>query len=199
MTHTVRVSPVTEQQDITGLLNDANLNQIELMNRLFPVVYQELHRIAHKQLKSSWSIQTICTTALVNEAWIKLAKSPQSQLANRSHFYAIAAKAMRQILINYAEERQAAKRGGNWHKTTMDDALKQPAPDLQDLLAIDSALTQIETIDAGLVALVEMRFFAGMTENEIAGVMGITDRTVRRNWMKAKALLARVLDSGSGE
>jgi RNA polymerase sigma factor (TIGR02999 family) len=190
---------VSESRDITSLLNDGNLDQIELMNRLFPVVYQELHRIAHKQLKKSWSVETICTTALVNEAWIKLAKGPPSQLANRSHFFAIAAKAMRQILINYAEERRAVKRGGDWQKTTLDEALKQPESNLQNLLAIDSALTKIESIDASLVALVEMRFFAGMTETEIAEALGVTDRTVRRNWIKAKALLARMLESGSAE
>ena len=187
---------MSENQDITTLLNNRELDQVELMNRLFPAVYHELHYIAHKQLRSSWSAGTICTTALVNEAWIKLIKSPQSHLANRSHFYAVAAKAMRQILINYAEERQALKRGGDWQKVTFDDALIQPEQNLQNLLAVNDALVKVEAIDAGLAALVEMRFFAGMTENEIADALNVTDRTVRRNWIKAKALLGRLLNDG---
>lgn len=187
---------MSENQDITTLLNNRELDQVELMNRLFPAVYHELHHIAHKQLRSSWSAGTICTTALVNEAWIKLIKSPQSHLANRSHFYAVAAKAMRQILINYAEERQALKRGGDWQKVTFDDALIQPEQNLQNLLAVNDALVKVEAIDAGLAALVEMRFFAGMTENEIADALNVTDRTVRRNWIKAKALLGRLLNDG---
>ena len=154
---------------------------------------QELHQIAHRQLVKSWSVDTICATVLVNEAYIKLVNSQQVSFSNRAHFFAIAATAMRQIIINYAQQKQTKKRGDGWQKVTYEEAFisDQQHPEL--LLSVSYALDEVEAIDPDLARLVEMRFFAGMTEAEIAAIMGVTDRTVRRNWKKAKALLMHAL------
>ena len=179
--------------DITQILNSYQTGQPELMEQLFPIVYHELRRTAHNQLKHAWSVDTICTTALVNEAYIKLVNNQKSLPTSRAHFFAIAATAMHQILINYAEQKTAQKRGRDWKQVTSDEAVLKAEFDIETLLDIDKALDQIKELDEELARLVELRFFAGMTDNEIAQLFRITDRTVRRNWVKAKALLAQAL------
>lgn len=179
--------------DITQLLAAYQRGQPEAMERLFSLVYQELRRIAHRQLKNVWSLETICTTALVNEAYLKLVNHQNCKVSDRAHFFALAATAMRQILINYAEQKQADKRGGQWQQVTYEQALLTPDLNMETLLAVDSALKTLKDIDEDLARLVELRFFAGMTEAEIACVFAVTERTVRRNWKKAKALLVQAL------
>ncbi|MBB3063371.1 ECF-type sigma factor [Microbulbifer rhizosphaerae] len=183
-----------DNNHITHILNDHQLSPAELMHRLFPVVYNELRRIARNQLKQAWDSRTLCTTSLVNEVWLKLAQGSHSRITNRAHFFAIAAKAMRQIIINYAEQQQALKRGGAWQQVTFDEILLHSDHHWDTLLSVNSALEAITQIDRRLAELVEMRFFAGMTEGEIAKVQGLSERTVRRNWLKAKALISKALN-----
>lgn len=179
--------------DITQLLNDHLRGHDEVLDHLFPVVYQELRKIARNQLRKVWAVDTICTTALVNEAYLKLLNNQQAQAGNREHFFAIAATAMRHVLINYAEHKQAQKRGGDWQQVTFDEAGLQGAQNVSTLLAVNDALEEIRALDEDLARLVEMRFFGGMNETEIAVVLAVNERTVRRNWQKARTLLSQCL------
>jgi len=162
-------------------------------DRLYNEVYGELRRIAQKQMNKAWSMGTISTTSLVNEAYLKLAHLGPEQVDNRSHFFAIAATAMRQIIINYAEHKRAQKRGGDWMQVTYLEPMLESDVDIKTLLAVNEALDEVRLIDADLAKLVDLRFFAGMTEKEIAEVFQVNERTVRRNWQKAKMLLRRGL------
>jgi RNA polymerase sigma factor (TIGR02999 family) len=158
----------------------------------FEAAYDELRRLARRQLRSLRPGDTLATTALVNEAYLKLVRRPVG-CQDRHHFFALAARAMRQILVDYARERHAQKRGGEWRATELDaDAI--PVEAIADhMIAIDSALTRLEQVDEWLARLVEWRFFGGMTEEEIAQAENITSRTVRRDWQKARAFLYREL------
>ena len=178
---------------ITRLLNDWHQGDAEACDKLFPLVYQELNGIAHVQLNRMWNLNTINTTVLVHEAYLKLAAQSEGNWHNRAHFLAVCASAMRQILINYAEQKQSLKRGGDWKRVTMPEALNAENVNSDNLLFIESALKDLTSLDERLGKIVEMRFFGGMNENEIACVLGVTDRTVRREWKKAKALLSQTL------
>jgi len=179
--------------DITQLLNACEAGHDGALNDLYEVIYQQLHQIARQQLRRSWSMETICTTVLVNESYLKLLGNQQLSFVDRAHFYAVAAKAMRQIILNYAEKKQAQKRGVDWQRVTLEKTLADDNTEAELVLAVGLAIEEVEAIDEGLARLTEMKFFAGMTEGEIAAVQGVTDRTVRRNWKKAKALLMQAL------
>jgi len=180
-------------QDITQLLSDYQSGNERALNALFPAVYDELKQIAGRHLRKSWSVDTISATALVNEAYLKLIRQEEDSYANRAHFFAVAATAMRHIIINYAQQKKTGKRGQGWQQVTYEEAIlaNEHSPVL--LLKINQALEEISTLDEKLARLVELRFFAGMTEVEIATVEGVSERTVRRNWKKAKALLMQAL------
>lgn len=179
--------------DITQLLYDqATLND-EANSQLYNAVYDELHSIAHRQLRSSWGVETINTTGLVSEVYIKLANSKLNQAQNRNHFFAIAATAMRQIIINYAEQKNSMKRGKDWKPLSDSNFEPSVQLELDTLILINEALSKLSNIDKGLTQLVELKFFAGLTEEEIAKVYGVSSRTIRRNWTKAKLILANSL------
>jgi RNA polymerase sigma factor (TIGR02999 family) len=161
----------------------------------YAAAYQELRRIAHRQLRSLRPGATLVTTALVHEAFVKLVRHPVGW-DDRTHFFALAARAMRQILVDYARERRSRKRGGDRRRTTLDEAAIPVETIAEEMLGIDRALTRLEVVDARLARLVEWRFFGGMTEEEIAHARGITTRTVRRDWQKARAFLYRELQRG---
>lgn len=180
-------------ENFTQILSTYQQGDEQALEKLFPVIYNELRSIAHRQLGKVWAVETICTTALVNEAYLKLAGNNNLVSHDRNHFFAIAAKAMRQILINYSKQKQTQKRGVEWQKTDNVDNLVQSGNKIEELIAIDQALTELEEIDPELSRLVELRFFAGMTEVEVAQILGISDRSVRRNWQKAKVLLANAI------
>lgn len=165
------------------------------MDRLVPLVYDELRAVARRQLRNERSDHTLQATALVHEAYAKLVTGP-IDATDRAHFLAIAARAMRQVLIDHARTHKAQKRGGGWARTTLGDG--QAAVDFRadELLALDKALDQLEPRQRQVV---EFRFFAGMQEQEIATVLGVTDRTVRRDWVIARAWLYRSLYGESGE
>lgn len=171
-----------------------------------PLVYDELRRIAARYVSRERPGQTLQATALVNEAYVRLAAERPRQFQNRTHFLAIAALSMRQILIQRARARRAAKRGGAPLRITLDDmnlasarggsagALNQPG-DI-DILALDEALNRLATIDPELARIVELRFFGGLTVEETAEAVGSSPATVKRHWAMARAWLKRALDSG---
>ena len=158
----------------------------------FEVAYQELRRVARRQLRVLRPGDTLATTALVNEAFLKLGRR-SAGYEDKTHFLALAARAMRQILVDYARARGSQKRGGDRRQTTLDDASIPVEAIADELIGIDRALTKLEQVDERLARLVEWRFFAGMTEEEIAAAQGVTPRTVRRDWQKARAFLYREL------
>jgi len=161
---------------------------------LFPLLYDELRRIAHRQLGLERPGHTLCTTALVHEAYMKLADQTRAQFASRAHFLAVAAQAMRLILVEYARKVRADKRGGKWHRLDLDD-VEIPVEDRADaLVALDGALERLAALNPRLSQIVECRFFGGMTEEETAEALGVTDRTIRRDWVKAKGWLLTELD-----
>ncbi len=161
----------------------------------FEVAYQELRRVARRQLRALRPGDTIATTALVNEAFLKLG-GRVAGCEDKTHFLALAARAMRQILVDYARERGSQKRGGDRRRTTLDGASIPVEAIADEMIGIDRALTRLEQVDERLARIVEWRFFAGMTEEEIAASLGITPRTVRRDWQKARAFLYRELHGG---
>jgi RNA polymerase sigma factor (TIGR02999 family) len=158
-------------------------------------VYEVLHDLAHRQLRRS-SGATLNTTALVHEAWIKLARGPGDGFESRSHFLAVAAMAMRQIIVDYGRRRQAQRRGGGGAPVTA-SALSRVGVDanIEELLAIDAALDKLAALDDRLAKLVEYRLFAGLEEAEIAEALGVHVRTVRRDWRKARAFLLSEIGS----
>lgn len=186
-------TPPTET-DITGLLVAWRAGDRTAVDRLFPLVYDELRRIAHRQLGGERPDHTLGTTALVHETYLKLVDQARAQLADRAHFFAVAARAMRRILVDYARRHRAAKRGGAQAPVSLDDTMLLLATQRADtLVALDDALLRLADVDERLSRVVEWRFFGGLTEEETAEALAVTARTVRRDWVKAKAWLAQVL------
>jgi RNA polymerase sigma factor (TIGR02999 family) len=174
---------------------------------LMPLVYDELRRIAAHYLRGERPGQTIQATALVNEAYIRMANERERRFNGRTHFLAIAALSMRQILIQRARARQAVKRGGAPERVTLDDnrlapdkiqaGFSPPEQDLHrniDVLALDEALVKLAALDADLAHVVELRYFGGLTIEEIAEVTGVSPATVKRHWTMARAWLKRAME-----
>lgn len=180
--------------DITGLLLAWRAGDANALARLFPLVYDELRRIARRQLKREQPGHTLDTTALVHESYLKLMDQARVTWADRSHFLAIAAQAMHRILLDYARHYRALKRGNGGERVPLDDAMLVVEERADTLLALDEALGQLAQLDERLSRVVECRFFGGMTEEETAQALGVTSRTVRRDWTKAKGWLCRALD-----
>jgi RNA polymerase sigma factor (TIGR02999 family) len=160
---------------------------------LFPELYDELRRIAHRHLGAERTGHTLSTTALVHEAYVKLADQTRARFANRSHFLAVASQAMRRILVGYARKVKADKRGGRWHRLDFDSADIPVEERAEALVALDAAMERLAELNPRLSRVVECRFFGGMTEEEVAAALGVADRTVRRDWIKAKGWLMREL------
>ena len=159
-----------------------------------PLVYDELRRLADHYLRQERSDHTLQSTALVHEAYLRLAGQNPPQWQNRAHFFGIAAHIMRQILVDYARGRGAAKRGGQAVTLTLDEAvvLSQHATDI-DIIALDAALDQLTHLDAQQGRIVELRFFAGLTIEDTSEVLGISPATVKRDWVTARAWLFRAI------
>jgi RNA polymerase sigma factor (TIGR02999 family) len=177
------------QGEVTRLLHAAVGGDRDALDRLVPLVYDDLHRLAHRQLGREGGGHTLQTTGLVHEAYMKLAGG-KVNAANRSHFLAIAARAMRQVLVDYARRRKAEKRGSGVAAVTLNDGEQGVDMSTDELLALDDVLEQL---DPRQRQVVELRFFGGMEEKDIAEVLGISERTVRRDWVKARAWLYRAL------
>jgi RNA polymerase sigma factor (TIGR02999 family) len=160
-----------------------------------PLIYNELHALAHHYLRGERSGHTLQTTALVHEAYLRLMQQGPFQTQDREHFTAVAAQLMRQILVDYARSRGAAKRGPGC-KVELSEGLEQPQRESADLIALDDALTDLAKRDAQQARIVELRFFGGLTVEETAAVLGVSPATVGRDWSMAKAWLSREMRRG---
>jgi RNA polymerase sigma factor (TIGR02999 family) len=184
---------MTDAQPVTELLRDYREGNEEAFDRLFPLVYDELRRIAHHLLKRERADHTFSTTALVHECYLNLADRTQCSFQDRAHFFAIAARAMRHLLIDYARKRNAQKRGGDRQRVTLDQEMVSVEEQAADLLALDHALDQLSDRSPRMGRIVECRFFGGLTVQETAEALGVSSRTVQRDWTRAKAYLHRAL------
>jgi RNA polymerase sigma-70 factor (ECF subfamily) len=193
-------TPDDEAGDVTQLLAQASGGDIAALNRVLPLVYDELRRIAHMRLRAERDGHTLSTTALVHEAYLKLVEQERVEWRSRTHFYAVASEAMRRILVNYAHARRAAKRGGGAVHVPLDEALV-PLDDeqVEELIEIDEALTRLEAFNPRGASVVVHRFFGGLGHAEIAEILGVSEVTVRRSWTSAKAWLRGELDGGAGD
>ena len=177
------------------LVDRATRGDAPALEALMPLVYAELRRLAAQRLSEERPGQTLQPTALVHEAYLKLLKDRPERWQNRAHFCAIAAHAMRQILIERARARDALKRGGGQPRVTFDEGLPAARPDQPiDMLALDAALDRLAALDAGQARIVELRFFGGLSIEETAAAMKISPATVKRHWAAARAWLAKELE-----
>ena len=178
---------------VTALLGELREGRADALDRIFPLVYDELHRLAHRQLKRESEGHTLNTTALVHEAYLKLVDITRVEWQDRVHFLSTAARAMRRILIDYARHHRRERRGGGDRPVTLEEGLVAADSQADTLLAIDMALEQLGVLNERLVRVVECRYFGGMSEEETAQAMGVNVRTIRRDWFKARGFLERAL------
>lgn len=187
---------MADTADITQWLDAAHNGDPEAMGRVLSTLYQELHAMARRQLAGQHG-QTLDATALVHEAYLKLIGRREAQFEDRAHFFAYAASAMRSVVVDYARQRMAQKRGGDLHRVT--DLPEEVEGGLrldEDMLGLDTALTRLADVDARLAQVVELRYFAGLSELEIAGLLKRSERSIRRDWQKARMfLLASLKDT----
>jgi RNA polymerase sigma factor (TIGR02999 family) len=177
-----------DRQAITDLLLQVRSGDSDAMHRLFPLVYAELSRIAHWQLQREREGHTLDTAALVHETYLKLVDQPRVQWRDRAHFFRVAAWSMRRILVDYARRYQTLRRGGGLPPLTLEeDAAISERSDT--LVALDEALDRLAAINERLSQVVECRYFGGLTEEETAEALGVTPRTVQRDWAKARGWL----------
>ncbi len=180
---------VVHPSGITQLLRALEGGEKEAGDRLFEVVYQELRKIARRQLQAAPWGETLNTTALVHEAYLKLSRDSGWTVRDRFHFFALTARAMREVLIDHARTRMRQKRGGGVKALDLEDVQIPVAERAEELVALDEALERLETVDPDLSRLVEWRFFAGLTVEEIASTLEVSERTVKRHWRTARAFL----------
>ena len=184
-----------EIEEVTQLLAAAKSGDRGALDRMMPLVYDDLRRLAGRELRRELGARTLHPTALVHELWLKLSAGAPVDAGSRTHFMAIAARAMRQVLVDQARRRNTAKRGSDWHPTTLGDGDAAVDVDAEEMLALNDAL---DRLDERQRQVVELRFFGGLEEREIAEVLKISERTVRREWTKARAHLYRSLYVRSG-
>jgi RNA polymerase sigma factor (TIGR02999 family) len=185
---------VNEQQPLTDWLRAADAGDQAAGDRAYVLVYDELRRLAARQLRRNDAHATLTPTALVNETFLKLSGGSLAALNDRRHFFNLAARAMRQTVIDHARERLAAKRGGDLFRTDLDDGIPDVALDAQQVLAIDQALHALEAQDAELAETFNWRVFAGLSTERIAELRGVTRRTIQRDLDMARGYLRLVLD-----
>jgi RNA polymerase sigma factor (TIGR02999 family) len=181
--------------NLTGLLIEWGQGNKAALERLTPLVYDEIRRIAHRYVQRERAGHTLQTTALVNEAYLRLAGSPNIDWQNRSHFFAVTAQVMRRILIDQARKRQYVKHGGEAQRVELEAASRETAlmsqPRAAELLALDEALAELARLDPRKGQVVELRYFGGLSIEEVAEVLAVSPMTVRRDWRAAKAWLYR--------
>lgn len=163
------------------------------LSDLMPLVYDELKRMARRHLHGHDRSATLSTTDLVHEAFLKLAGGSRTDWDGRAHFFGAASRAMRQVLVDFARRRNAIKRGGGMELVSLGDGDGALEIELDKILAVDDALGQLERVDPQLRAIVDLRFFAGVSESDIARMLGVSSRTVERAWLKARLILLDVL------
>jgi RNA polymerase sigma factor (TIGR02999 family) len=177
------------QQEVTRLLEDWRGGDEDALEKLIPLIQPELHRLAHHYMSRERAGHTLQTTALLNEAYLRLVDSPKRDWQNRTHFTAAAAQLMRRIMVDRARERRSLKRGGDAMKVSLDEAELVSEQRAEELLALDEALEKLAMQDPRKGQIVELRYFGGLTTEEIAAFLKISNRTVRREWRMARAWL----------
>ncbi len=193
------ITPVTPGA-VTELLEHARGGDQGALEKLIPLVYAELRKIAAGYLRRERVGHTLQATALVHEAYLRLLKDEDLSFQNRAHFFAIAARSMREILVERARARDAAKRGGGRRRITLDEHVGGVGEQAVDVLALDEALERLARLDEGQARLVELRYFGGLTVEETAAALRVSPATVKRNWAVARAWLYRELTrDGSAE
>ena len=183
--------------EVTELLVDWGQGNQAALDQLTPLVYAELHRLAHQYLSRERPGHTLQTSALVNEAFVKLIDQRDVHWQNRAHFFGIAAQLMRRILVDYARQRHSQKRGGNAQQVELDEAMILSDERASEVIALDSALSELAEIDSRKCQIVELRFFGGLTIDETAQLLSVSPGTVMRDWTLAKAWLRRAVSNHS--
>jgi len=181
--------------EVTRLLQAWGLGDDSALERLMPLVYNELHRLAHRYMAGEQPGQTLQTTALVHEVYLRLVDANDIDWQNRAHFFGLCARLMRRILIDFARSRNYQKRGGQFPHIELEDAATVSAVVGSELLAVDEALKQLATVDTRKSEVVELRFFGGLTVEETAAALRVSPETVMRDWKLAKAWLLRELSN----
>ena len=188
--------PTLSPQEVTQLLADWGKGDGSALDKLFPLVHSELRRIAHRQMSQERPGHTLQATALVNEAYLKLAGQQGFDWQNRAHFFAVCAQVMRHTLIDHARAHARDKRGGGAVKVSLNDALVVAEDQTAHFIALDEALRVLERLDPQKGKIVELLYFGGLSIEEAAEVMNVSSRTVRREWQRAKAWLYRMMTEG---
>jgi RNA polymerase sigma factor (TIGR02999 family) len=188
---TERMISSPAREDVTRMLVDWSGGDREAPARLMPLVYEELRGLARQYLQRERPDHTLQATGLVHEAYLRLVDQSTTTWQNRAHFFGVAAQIMRRILVDYARSHRTEKRGGGWDKLAFDEALAPSAERSIDLVALDDALKDLLALDPRQSQIVELRFFGGLTNEEIGEVLEISPRTVKREWRMAKAWLRR--------
>jgi RNA polymerase sigma factor (TIGR02999 family) len=179
--------------EVTRLLGELGRGGTTTLDRLMPILYDELRQMARRQIRGERSDHTLDATALVHEAYVKLVGLDRMQWQNRAHFLAVAAQAMRRVLVDYAVGRKAQKRGGDRHRVPLDDLSAGSPQPIEVLVALDAALQKLEALDARLTRVVECRYFGGMSVEEAAHALDVSPATIKRDWTLARAWLSREL------
>jgi len=185
-------------EDVTGLLRAAEGGDPDALDRLFTVLYGELRAIAHRQLQGAPAERTLSTTALVHEAYLKLSRGAGWSAKDRSHFFSIAGRAMRMILVDAARSRTRQRRGSGRRPLDLENVEIPVEERAAEIVALDDALGRLGQVDGELAQLVEWRFFAGLSVEEIAAMTGRSERTVKRHWQAARAFLYQELSADGG-
>ena len=189
----------SEHADITQWLDAARDGDRAALDRVLGTLYHELHAMARRQLAGQYG-QTLDATALVHEAYLKLIGRRDVQFDDRAHFFAYAASAMRSVVVDYARQRLAQKRGGDLHRVTeLPDDIEGGLRLDEDMLGLDTALTKLAAVDVKLAQVVELRYFAGLSEQEIAELLKRSERSIRRDWQKARLFLLASLGDENGQ
>jgi len=191
MNNSHQPEPIPSRSDITQWLAVCREGDTEALEKLLPIIYDELHRQAVRAFSRERAGHTLQPTALVNEVYLRLVSQHEMKWQNRAQFLGIAAQMMRRILVSHARSRRAAKRGGGGDRITLEEGIAAAPERDVNLLALDEALNRLEAVDAEKSRMVELRFFSGLSVEETAEVMGVSPRTIDRQWQTAKAWLYR--------
>ena len=191
--------PTPSPEEVTQLLADWGKGDRSALDKLFPLVQAELRRIAGRQMSHERPGHTLQATALVNEAYLRLAGQQEFQWQNRAHFYAVCAQVMRHILIDHARARTRDKRGGDVVQVSLNEAELMAGEKAENLIALDEALNLLERVDPQKSKIVELRYFGGLSVEQTAEILNLSPRTARREWQRAKAWLYRMITEGTGD
>ena len=191
--------PAATPEGVTHLLKAWGNGEQKALDQLIPLVYTELHRLAHRYMDRERSAHTLQPTALVHEMYERLVNLKHVSWQNRAHFFGVSAQLMRRVLVDYARSRRYTKRGGEWRQVPFNEAVAVFRDRQTDIVALDDALHTLADIDPRKSRVVEMRFFGGMSIKEVAEVLNISQETVQRDWRLAKAWLLRELGEGTAD